>query len=131
MILYALRTYLLAQPAIAASLGTRIYPRRFPAEPVLPAVVMHRIEETRDRVMSAAHALITTDLRIDIYATTDYQARTIAGQIDTALDGYAGAMGSLTVGVAYVEALRDLVDSGYLEELEEYAISMDVNLTWR
>ena len=94
MIEQDLRTYLLAQPAIAALIGTRCYPARLPQGAARPALTYQRIARTTSITHDGAADLGRARIQIDCW-TDSYEAMVgLAKAIRAALSGYRGPMGS-------------------------------------
>ncbi len=93
----ALRVALLADPAIAALVGTRVYPMELPQNPTLPAIVYQRISTPGETPM-LKHAQVAPRIRIQLslWAGTFGAVRQLAAAVDAKLDGYSGPNGDGT-----------------------------------
>jgi Protein of unknown function (DUF3168) len=89
------RAYLLANTAIAAIVGTRIYPLRLPQKLDLSngkgAIVLTRIDEIDDAHLRGPNALKRLRLQVDCYAFTHDAATALGTLCRRRLNGYAGA----------------------------------------
>jgi len=93
----ALLTYLLANASINALVGDRIYAMHVQQEATMPCITYQRI--STERVLT--HDQTSTGLAIprfqfDVYSFRYSEALEIAEALRDALQGYAGAMGTLT-----------------------------------
>jgi len=102
----------------------RIYPVRLPQNWTAPAITYQRISGSRLHHLNGpagrAHPRIQFDIMGDTYASV----RSVGDKLRIALDGYAGSMGSETVGVATIENDFD----GYLSDTDTFRISMDFTI---
>lgn len=107
----ALRTYTLADAGVTALVGTRMYPRKLPQTPTLPALVYQRIDTRRGHDMAGADALPRPRMQVTCWATTPAGAYALAAAVRVRLDGYRGTMGTVAVGSCLCVGERDLEDS--------------------
>lgn len=103
-----LYTFLTAHAGLAALVGTRIYPRRWPRNPVFPLVAYRRISTHRELTHSGPSDLADPRIQFDVVATDPDTADAVAEQLRLALHGYRGAMGDVPVGS--VRVVNDLDD---------------------
>src|SRR5438045_179384 len=92
-----LQAYVSTKTAISALAGTRVYPFNLPQNPTLPAITYQRISGQHTRSMGGSSQLGWGRVQLVFWATTYRAAKDGAEQLRIALDGYAGAMSSLTV----------------------------------
>lgn len=85
-----LATVLVSDPAVAALIGTRIYPVIAPAAADLPFVTWRRSGILRQHTLSGPMGMPTVTLTVDLYATTYEAVRELADRVRLALDGYGG-----------------------------------------
>lgn len=103
--------------------GGRIYPQQLPQSVTLPACRYFRVSDPKDHTHSGPSALKRPRFQIDCFASDYLDAVMLAGQIETYLDGYKGAMGSYTVEAALVE---DAGKDDYDPETGRHRVSVDV-----
>lgn len=85
-----LRSYLLAAPAIAALVGTRVYPLRLPQKATFPAIVLQRISDVRWSHLRGAGSLARPRFQVDCWATTHLAATQLGSLCRARLAGFAG-----------------------------------------
>lgn len=120
----ALRAYVLADVAIAAAVGVRMYPRRLPQGPVLPALVYQRIDTRRLHDFDGPDGLPRARVQIAAWAANVQGATDAAALLRERLDGYRGAWGDVTIGACLCVAERDLDDpeTGRSAVVQDYMI---------
>ncbi|MPZ58440.1 MAG: DUF3168 domain-containing protein [Rhizobiales bacterium] len=127
----ALRTFLLADSAVAAAVGgTRIYPVVLPQGQVLPSVVFARISGLGDHHMQGASGLTRPRMQIDAWARTADEASTLADLVKFRLDGDRSPMGA---GAAQVQVQGVFFDSerdDYDSESKLFRVSRDYFIWW-
>ena len=96
----ATRTKLIGTSAVAALLGTRIYPDQLPQSPTLPAAVYYGISGTDEPRLSGLAGFATERIQIDAYASTRLAANALALAIRDALTSSWGRGTWGTVGVS-------------------------------
>ncbi len=105
-----LRTYTLAGPAVAALVGTRMYARKLPQNPTLPAISFQRIDTRRLHDMTGPDGLPRPRIQVNCWATTPAGADDLAAVVRQRLDGYKGTWGTLTIGSCLLVGEMDLDD---------------------
>ena len=105
-----LRTYTLAGTAVAALVATRMYARLLPQTPTLPAITFSRVSTRRLHDMNGPDGLPRPRLQLTCWASTPAAAGALADAVRARLDGYRGAMGSVTVGSCLLAGERDVDD---------------------
>ena len=106
----ALRTYTLADAAVAALAGTRMYSRSLPQTPTLPAIVYQRIDTRRLHDMDGPDGLPRPRIQLTCWATTPAAAAELAAATRERLDGFRGAWGDVQIGSCLCVGERDLDD---------------------
>jgi hypothetical protein len=96
----ATRTKLVGTAAVAALLGTRIYPDHLPQSTTLPAAVYYGISGTDEPRLSGLAGFATERIQIDAYAETRLAANALALAIRDALTNGSGRGNWGTVGVS-------------------------------
>jgi len=105
-----LRTYTLADAAVAALVGTRMHTRKLPQTPTLPAIVYQRIDTRREHDHDGPDGLPRPRMQVTSWAATPAGAVDLAAAVRQRLDGYAGTWGTLTIGSCLCVGERDLDD---------------------
>ena len=85
------RSALVADPAVAALVGTRVYPVIAPATADLPFVTFRRSGIQREHTLSGPMGMPVVQMTVDMYATTYEGVRELADRVRQALDGYGTA----------------------------------------
>lgn len=104
----ALRTFLLADASISTAVGgARVYPVVLPQGQRLASIVYNRISGEGFHHMQGASRLAKLRMQIDAYAPQADDASALADLIKERIDGYRGAMGSVTVQGVFYDTERD------------------------
>lgn len=90
----ALRAYLLADAAIAAQVGARVFPSFLPQGIVAPSIVYHRISGFGDHTMQGPSGYTVSRVQVTAFAQALDTAEAIANLVKARLDGYRGTMGA-------------------------------------
>ena len=85
------RSALVADPAVAALVGTRVYPVIAPATADLPFVTFRRSGIQREHTLSGPMGMPVVQMTVDMYATTYEGVRELADRVRLTLDGYGTA----------------------------------------
>lgn len=83
-----LRAYLLADSAIAAMVGARVYPVKLPQGQTQPSIVYSRISGQGDHHMEGASGLARARIQIDCWAQSADTATTLANLVKERIDGF-------------------------------------------
>lgn len=83
---------LVADPAVAAVVGQRVYPVVAPASASLPFITWRRTGIQRTQSLSGPMGMGVVLLSLDVYAETYGEARDIADRCRSVLDGYGTAV---------------------------------------
>ena len=120
----ALRTFVLADAAVTSLAGTRMYPRKLPQTPVLPAIVYQRIDTRRMHDMAGPDGLPRPRFQVTCWASNVGDAVTLAAAVRGRLDGYRGAWGDVTVGscLCVGESDADDPETGRVGVRQDYMI---------
>lgn len=92
-----IRARLLASGAIAAIVGTRVYPLRLPAKPTLPAIVVTRISGVRATHLHGQASLARPRIQVDCWAQKSDDASALGALCRQQLDSYSGQYADVTV----------------------------------
>ena len=95
-----LRSALIANPAVAALAGTRIYPIIAPASASLPFITWRRSGIKREQTLSGPMGTPTVTVDFTMYGTTYEEVRDMADKARRVLDGYGGTSDNTTVNQA-------------------------------
>ena len=83
-----LRTYLLAEPAVAGLIADRCYPERLPQNAALPAITFQRVFGTESVTHDGPSGLGRSRLQFDCWATSYGDVLELAGAAKSALRAY-------------------------------------------
>ena len=123
----ALRAYVLADAATAAIVGQRMYPRRLPQGPTLPALDYQRVDTRRLHDFDGPDGLPRARVQVRAWGASVQSATDTAALVRARLDGFKGAWGAVTVGACLCVAERDLDDP----ETGRSAVVQDYMIQWR
>lgn len=103
---------LCADVAVAAAIGTRIYPYALPQTPTLPAVTYILTSEPTQHCQNETYSRIKrASVRVECWAATWDEAIDLAALVEDALDAFSGLLGGAT-GVRAVVTLTNSLDLG-------------------
>lgn len=105
-----LRAFVLADADVATLVGVRMYPRRLPQKPTLPALVYQRIATRRLHDLVAPDGVPRVRMQVTCWAAQPADAYRLAQAVRKRLDGHRGAMGDGTVGSVLCVGERDIED---------------------
>jgi hypothetical protein len=91
------RSALVADAAVAAVIGTRVFPVLAPATAPLPFATYRRSGVIRAHTLSGPMGSPTVNMALDIYAETYEAVRDLADKCRKVLDGYGGTMNNVEV----------------------------------
>lgn len=119
-----LRTYTLAGTAVAASVGTRMYARKLPQNPTLPAISFQRVDARRLHDMAGPDGLPRPRMQLTCWGKTPAEASDLAAVVRQRLDGYRGAWGAIDIGSCLCVGEKDLDDpeTGRVAVAQDYMI---------
>jgi len=123
----ALITHLLAQTAITALVGRKIYPVIAPQNVVAPYIVVFKVDGPRDHSHDGASHLANPRFQLSVFSTTYSEAKAIAAALQAALEGYTGTMGGaggVAVNGVFYENETDL----YEPDTKLYHIAVDYKM---
>ena len=106
----AMRAYVLADAAIAAAVGQRMYPRGLPQGPTLPALTYLRVDTRRGHDMDGPDGLPRPRVQVTAWAANVGAVTDLAALVRKRLDGYRGAWGDVMIGSCLCVGERDLDD---------------------
>lgn len=119
-----LRTYTLAGTAVAAMVGTRMYARKLPQNPTLPAISFQRIDNRRLHDMDGPDGLPRPRMQLNCWGTTPAEAADLAAVVRQRLDGFLGTWGSINIGSCLCVGDKDIDDpqTGRVAVAQDYMI---------
>lgn len=103
--------------------GGRVYPLTLPQGTTMPALVYQQV--SGGRLRSHGGSFGRPRWQIDCWASTYAEARTLAGEVESCLEAYRGAMGGEQVKISFVENEHD----AYEPEARLYRVIVDV-IVW-
>jgi hypothetical protein len=108
-----LNVYLLANTAVAALVGTKIYPVQAPKDCVAPFIVFNKVSAQREYTHNGFASLQRSRMQVSCYAAryltngTEIGARSMAEAVKTALEAWQG---STKIQAIQIENDPDLID---------------------
>jgi len=93
-----LKAYLLTIPALTALVHSRIYGILRQQSQDLPAILIQRVQTTRQPKFCATDKLVSSDIQIDAYAISGDSGWALAAALRATLLDFTG-----TMGAAYVD----------------------------
>lgn len=112
---------LLADAAVTALVGTRVYFATAPQAPVLPYIVMYRISAPRVHSLEGPSGLAAARIQIDMYAKSGASARAVGEAVRVALDCFRDEQSGVNLQCVL---LLDEMD-GYSEDPELRYVTHD------
>lgn len=98
-----LRSVLLANSAVAAAVGTRVYPSMRVEDTALPAIVYTTRRSDSEQALAEQPRLAKSAIRYECVATTLATARDVAEKVRQAIAGRTAALGSIgSVAVRHI-----------------------------
>jgi hypothetical protein len=85
-----IRNRLVADAAVSALVGSRVYPVLAPATATLPLVTWRRSSISRQQTLAGPLGMPTVFLSMDVYAETYEAVRELADTVRKSLDGWGG-----------------------------------------
>ena len=127
-----LRTALVANAAVTALVGSRIYPVLAPASAVLPFVTWRRTAIERSQTLGSPMGTPRVSVEYSIYATTYEQARDVADAMRVCLDGYGGTADNTEVKQTSLEnESDDFVTLAGADMPPVYQITQTFDIWWQ
>lgn len=102
--------YLLAAPAVALQVGTRIAWIRAEDAVAKPYIVLNRISGVRDTTMDGASGLIASRVQADCWGIEPRHSTACARAVETALSGLRFTFGQTQFRGCFLIAERDAYD---------------------
>lgn len=129
MIEDAIRAVLLADPAVAALVGTRVSPLKLPQGGSLPAIVYQRVSTVPLLGLEAPGGPTRSRVQLSLWAATFDQARSLGVAVRDALQGWSGRVGVEDVRLVSMANWLDDYEAGPPERFrviaDFYVLSME------
>jgi len=128
MIEHALRTALIEDATVNGYVAGRVYYAQAPQDVATPYIVLARVSGPREYSHDGATGLYRARFQFSIFATTYYEAKSIADGIRTVLSGASGQLvedPADTIGASFLDNEVDM----YEEEAKLHHIAVDY-LVW-
>lgn len=132
-----LYAYLAASTPITALVSDRIFPNAIPPAESFPCVTFNRIGTEQPHHMTATATVQSARIQVDCWGKGRggfASASAIAEAIRNRMDGYRGAMGSVTIKTCHLadqrpdyEAPTDAADIGIFKVSQEYLLWYSVS----
>jgi len=113
----AIRDLLLANNAVKAIVGTRVYPGKLPQRPELPAIRYFRVSGGRPVSHSGGSGLDGARVQFDCLAGTYQAAKALGSALRAVLQGYKGTVGSVVIQACF-----------FMDDSDDYGPESE---TWR
>lgn len=127
-----LRSALIGTPAVSALIGTKVYPVIAPATATLPFVTWRRVAVRRQQTLSAPMGMPVTSVEFSIFGATYEQARDVADEMRSVLDGYGGTANNTEVKQTSLEQESDdFVTLAGAELPPAYQITQQYDVWWQ
>jgi hypothetical protein len=124
----ALRDLVLADSAVSARVGSRMYPLTLPQAWASPALRYQRVSALRAREVGGPTGRAYPTFQIDAFARGSYaDARALADDVRQAIDGYVGTTSGVVFGAIVLESDQDMLEA--VEDEDVYRITMDFRIT--
>jgi hypothetical protein len=91
------RSALVADTAVAALLGSRVFPVLAPASAAQPFATYRRSGVLRQQTLSGPMGMPTVNMALDLYAETYEAVRDLADKCRKVLDGYGATLNNVEV----------------------------------
>lgn len=127
-----LRSALVANSAVSALIGTKVYPVIAPASATLPFVTWRRVAVRRQQTLAAPMGMPVTSIEYSIFGSTYEQARDVADAMRAVLDGYGGSANNTEVKQTSLEQESDdFVTLAGAELPPAYQITQQYDVWWQ
>ena len=103
-----LRTYALADPDLAAMVGTRWYGPTLEQFSAVPAITVSCVSNASVHSQQGYSGLETARYQLTVWATTQAAVLPVLFRLERLLDGYRGPMGEVIVGRCMKAGRTDL-----------------------
>ena len=117
-------TYLTTYAGLTALIGARLFPLKIPQNVTYPCIRYTRVSGPLELAHDGPVNLGHPRYQFDVYDPLHDVAWQVARQLEFALHGYSGAMGTVAVGASIVEDMRE----DYNDQLDVYRVMVDAIL---
>jgi len=121
-----LRGLLLAQPAIAALCGVRIYWGKRPQGGALPAIVLHVVSNVSSYAFSGTIGLDITRVQANIFGESYADVEGVTRALKTSISGVRAAYGATVFEGIFFDGRRDRPIAGVSDAGASFLISTDL-----
>ena len=121
----ALIAKLLADPGIAALVGTRIYPGVRPQAGPLPAIVFNLISATPSYSDDGEDGIAEKRVQIDCWGVTYTDAKKTARAVTAALSAFGGTVNTVRFRYITLDLEHDMQETGANSESYPFRTSLD------
>lgn len=122
-----IRAALLADAAVAAIAGDRVYSMLAPQGERRPCIVFVRVSEIEDATLKGAQGIAQSRVQIDCWAETPDQANALAEAVRARMQGLSGTF----AGAVFCGAWADRINEGQDRETLAWRVSRDFRLMAR
>jgi hypothetical protein len=128
-----IRNALVANTAVAAVVGTRVFPVLAPASADIPFITYRRSGVQRQHTLSGPMGMPTVILSLDMYAETYEAVRELADKCRVCLDGYGTAQSdSIVVNNVSLDNESDgFVQLAGGDTPPVYSVSQTYSIIWK
>lgn len=123
----SMATYLRKDAGVQAVLGSSLYPVDIPQDAGLPACAYQRISGPRELNHDGETVWVRARIQFTVDASTYAQAKSIAGAIKAALNGFSGRMEAAPVMECRIENESD----GYSHASGVFTVRLDALFLYR
>ena len=127
MLVVEMRTYLLADSAVAAKIGVRMFPISLPQNVRYPAITYSQVSSVRERDLCGPAGFAHPRISINSWAETYLEARALADAVDDALYNFRGKFTPTGVRVGSVRLENEMdqeePDVEVYRVLQDYIVS--------
>jgi len=117
---------LLADTAIAAKCGTRIYWLERPQGSIAPAIVLNIVSRRNRYTMSGPEAQKMTRVQADIFGATYGDTEMTARALVQKMDGFKGQQGTTEFAAVFLDGRRDQREAGTNDAERLFRVSIDL-----
>jgi len=104
------RGLLLADAAVAALVGSRIYPQYIAEDAAYPAIVYQKISVARQPNLFTPTDLVSSRIQCDVWDNSYSKSQNLFNLVRQALNGYRGIFSGFEIKSCVLDSQRDLYD---------------------
>lgn len=113
--------------AVAALIGTRMYPTKLEQGATMPAVSFQHVSEERKGTFGSPATMPGVLMQIDCWDSTFTGVKTLARAVRLALDNFKGLSAGETISAVLLENQTDQ----YEEAVKLYRVLMEFRIWWQ